>query len=257
MKPAISLDGTFLVCDRTDEQLVNIIESKHRVVRKSNGLLLCQIEDEPSMSLLSAATGMVSRRYLDKFHLLVPENDSDRRQKLLDEFFSLIADNYESLIDRARNLDNILNLLSFIKQYLPDCDEPTILDYGCGTGLSCIVAKDFSWEPIGLDRCPAMRAIASHRGMKVWNAEDLARQPIDSIDASFASYVFHLLPDTKSLEILWARIRPGGVLVANFHKDAGESLVEKCVSQNQCSTVKLLSPNGSQQHGSYFAFLKR
>ncbi|UVT22064.1 MAG: methyltransferase domain-containing protein [Nitrospira sp.] len=188
--------------------------------------------------------------------MLVPERDVDRRQKLLDEFFSFIARDYESLIDRDRNIDNIRNLLDFAKQYVPLLAQATIIDYGCGTGLSHLVAEELHLNIIGLDRCPSMRAIAFHRGMKVWNPGDLARQPNNSLDVSLASYVFHLLPDTKGLELLWERIRPGGVLVANFHKDAGKHLVRHCLEEKGCMAVKLLAPYGSERHGPYFAFVK-
>ena len=256
MRPAISLEGPLLVCDRIDGKLSDFIERNRRVVHKSKGLLLCHIEEPPPASLSSIVTGLELHRYLDRFYLLVPANDGGRRQKLLDEFFSFIARDYESLIDRDRNIDNIRNLLKFVNPYVPVPGEATIIDYGCGTGLSYIVAKEFRLNLIGLDRCPAMRAIASHRGMKVWNPGDLARQPSNSIDASLASYVFHLLPNTKELELLWARIKPGGILVANFHKDVGEDLVAHCLEPKGCSTVKLLPPHGSERHGSYFAFLK-
>src|SRR5689334_15964206 len=116
MRPAISLEGPLLVCDRIDGKLTDFIERNYRVVHKSKGLLLCHIDEPPPASLSSIVRGLALHRYLDRFYLLVPENDGDRRQKLLDEFFSFIARDYESLIDRDRNIDNIRNLLNFIKQ---------------------------------------------------------------------------------------------------------------------------------------------
>src|SRR5208282_6225038 len=142
--------------------------------------------------------------------------DEDLRQELIDEFFELIGDDYESLVDTNRNVENIRNLLRILASISKRLDGSMILDYGAGTGLALKPAAEFNVQLIGIERSPVMSRRAIARGMTVWTPGELARQPRESLPNAFASYVFHLLPHTNGLRLLWSRLRPGSALAANF-----------------------------------------
>ena len=199
---------------------------------------------------------MSIQRYLDRFYLWIPGFDEDRRQSLLDSFFALIADEYESLIDVGRNLGNIQNLLRLVCELTGPTEGSVVIDYGCGTGLSLHAAPELKVSIVGVERCVLMRAHASARGMTVWSPGDLARQPKDSLPAAFASYVLHLLPHTDGVRLLWSRLKPGGVLVANFHKGQGIEQINTCLRENRCRILRLKPPVGSDLHGPYIAYAK-
>jgi len=206
--------------------------------------------------MLNSVPNLRLDRYLDRFYLWTAEDDFERRQEVLDGFFDLIAPEYESLINIQRNVENIRNLLGFLVQLVDPVEGGIIVDFGCGTGFSIEPASALGVQVIGVDRCPKMRAISGTRGMTVWNPEELASLPSDSLAGAFASYVLHSLAHTKELYLLWAGLKPGGVLVANFHKDQGIELVEACVRELQGTIKYLTPPAGSERHGPYIAFLK-
>ena len=255
-----SLGKYLLICDEPDAVLLGSTALGQIPVLRKQGL--CIFSVEPNAVRLQQALDAVKHeeapRYLfDKFHLWISRNDRGRWQKLLDKFFGLIADEYEALIDIPRNIENISNLLGFLSSLVGPLSHALVVDYGCGTGLSIRPGRETSVTLIGVDRCPRMRAIATSRGMLTWSPGDLARQLSGSVHAAFASYVLHLLPETHGLRLLWARLKPGGVLVANFHKGQGIELVADCLSEQHALIRRLDSPAGAQRHGPYFAYVKQ
>lgn len=186
----------------------------------------------------------------------MPEEDEEKRQSLLDRFFELIGEEYDSLIDIRRNLANIQNLLELLRRLSEPIEGLTIIDYGCGTGLSLQVASRYRVSVIGVERCPMMRAMSIARGMIVWSESDLARQPSNSLSAVFASYVFHLQPHRRGLRLLWSRLKPHGALLANFHKGAGIATTNSCLTEEGCRILNLDAPDGSSLHGPYVAYVK-
>jgi SAM-dependent methyltransferase len=196
-----------------------------------------------------------THKYLDRFYLWLPK-DLDKREQVLTSFFDFIAYDYEELIDTERNLDNIHNLFGFLQQLLNPIVGKTVIDFGCGTGLSAPFAERLDMKLVGIDPAPAMRYISAQRGLLVWSPGELASQPQDSIDAALASYVFHLLQHTHGLRLLWSRLRPSGVIVGNFHNGQNLQMMEACVKNLHGSIAYLESPHGSERHGQYVAFFK-
>lgn len=253
-----NLGQHLLVCHGTDVELLHSVNLQGEPIHRSEKLCIFAVEQnfQKLRKALSPIPQFSIRRYLDKFYICTPKDNPKRRQEVLDSFFQLIASEYESLIDIERNTDNIRSLLAILSQLLNPIRGSLIVDYGCGTGLSIIPASAFDIRLVGVDRCPKMRQIAASKGMKVWGVGELARQSKDSIDGAFASYVFHLLPDTHGLRLLWARLRIGGVLVANFHKNQGLELVNMCVKELQGSAIQLASSLDVERHGTYAAYRK-
>lgn len=209
----------------------------------------------PLERLLPKLPGLQLHRYLDRFYLWIPESSEDLRQDLIDEFFQWIGDDYESLIDKDRNIENIRNLLQLLGSTVGLGSD--IVDYGSGTGLALGPAKEFGLRLIGIERSSAMAQRAIAAGMTVWNPGELARQPVESLPSAFASYVLHLLPHTNGLRLLWTRMRPGSALVANFHKAQGIERINDCLRHEGSAIIQLQSPDGSAMHGPYVAYVKQ
>jgi ubiquinone/menaquinone biosynthesis C-methylase UbiE len=197
------------------------------------------------------------RRYLDRFYLSIPENDEPLRDILLQDFFEIIANEYESLIDCERNIENINILFHFIEEMSGPLEGSEVWDYGCGTGLSLEPAAKLGVKLTGIDRCEGMMKVGLERGMKVLSVEQLSNGYENSISKAFASYVFHFYPSERDLGILWKCFRPGGILVANFHKNRGVDEINEAMRKLRSSIIQLNGPANSERHGGYFAYIKR
>lgn len=253
------LGPRLLICHKSDvDLLISHVPLQRGQAYISENLCIFAIEQsfDELDEILSNIPQYILRRYLDKFYLWTPEYPLERRQEVLDSLFQQIASEYESLVDVQRNLSNIRNLLTLLGQFVHPLSGSLIVDFGCGTGLSVGPASAYNVKLIGVDRCPKMRQIAASKGMTVWSPGQLAQQPRNSIDGAFASYVFHLLPDTHGLRLLWSRLRVGGALVANFHKNEGLKLVEACVRDLKGLVVRLPHNVDGGSHGTYVAFRK-
>ncbi len=194
-------------------------------------------------------------RYLDRFHLVLSNANLAERQEVLDEFFEFIAEDYEHIIDLSRNRENIKILLSLLKGRIECSENAIVIDYGCGIGLSN--ESLFEAKLIGFDRCKIMRRIAKDRGMVIWCHEELAKQPDETINGAFASYVLHyLLPENKEFQLLWPKLKPGAVLVANLHKKQGIERLEAAIRKVKGSLELLEGPPDSERHGIYVACVK-
>lgn len=249
------LGKNLLVCHEDDAPLLPPKLSQRQVA--TEGILcLFDVNSADPESEVQDQFGIALPRYLDRFYLWAPENNLERRQEVLNDFFTLLANEYESLIDVQRNIENLRILLEHLKSRCAFVKDSTIIDFGCGTGLSLNVVPEFGVKVVGVDSSPMMRRIAQRKGMTVLSPGDLARQSPNSVDGAFASYVFHLLPHTHGLRLLWARLRPGASLVANFHKNQGVEMVTACVRDLDGIVEPFEAPE-SERHGQYIAYLKK
>jgi predicted TPR repeat methyltransferase len=177
------------------------------------------------------------------------------QQVLYNEFFDYIANQYESLIDISRNLANIDTLLELLSHEIGGLVDKRIIDFGCGTGLASRRLRGAAAEFTGVDQSPHMRDIAMHRGMKVVPTNDLASWT-SYFDGAIASYVLHLLSDDEALRSLALALKPDGVLVGNFHKNANLDRVTKCLARYGCEAVELPLRSGIEIHGGYMGYRK-
>lgn len=253
----IDLPNRLFVCHKAHVFHLEKTKLQHKSVLTLDDLRVFDIDSEANAieQVLPRMTGLKLHRYLDRFYLWVPEDDEDQRQDLIDQFFQWIGDDYESLIDRDRNIENIRNLIQLVGSTVGLPSE--IVDYGSGTGLALRPAAELGLKLIGVERSVVMARRAIAAGMAVWTPGDLARQPNGSLPSAFASYVLHLLPHTNGLRLLWARLRPGSVLVANFHKSEGIERVNDCLGRERSTILQLRSPDGSMKHGPYIAYVKK
>jgi SAM-dependent methyltransferase len=194
-------------------------------------------------------------RDLDRYYLLLPDSDPTRRQSILTGFFGVIANDYEGLIDTTRNVENIKNLLDVVVAGLDLSTPRTVIDYGCGTGLSTRVPTPANLTLVGVENSPEMSTAAGGRLM-VWNLEDLNAAPAFSLDGAFASYVFHLEPDLAGLQILWSKLKRGALVAMNFHKDQGLLQVREFMTFHKGAEIVIQRQSGDRRHGTYLGYRK-
>lgn len=197
----------------------------------------------------------LSPRFMDTFFVEVNDDDNVR-QSLLTGFFNVVASLYRELVDVDRNLENIETLLTIIKEQITLRADDPIVDLGCGIGLSIEIASHHGLNIVGVDPCPNMRHFAALNGLTAWSPGDVARLPPNSLQAAFASYVFHLLPESGLLRLTWHRIESGGVVAANFHKQQGIAHFQATMHTLGATPVALDSCLTSTRHGQYLAFKK-
>ena len=255
---AFELTKPVVVCHSRHLSEILTAQPRLQPVARYNDLVILPVElDDPWIDLMISSPAQFRvRRYLDRFYLWLPNNDSRLSQEIIDEFFDLIAKEYESLIDVARNIENIKNLFEILEDVIRPFDESKLVDYGCGTGLSLRAEHPINVEIFGVDRCPTMREIAAARGLTVWSLGQLASQPTNSLDGAFSSYVFHLFPRLEGLRLLWSRIRIGGAFVANFHKNDGIERVNEFMRATHGTLIDVRSLPASEKHGTYLAYRK-
>lgn len=196
-------------------------------------------------------------RFMDHFYLWTPRSEAADRQLLLDALFEVAARDFDHIIHPDQNRENIYRLLQIITTHFGDDRDVRILDFGCGTGLSVEVAPKLGVELVGYDRCKNMRAAAAARGMEVLTLEQFATLSDPAFDAAFASYVFHLGLPLADLQRLWALVRPGGVIAANFHKDHAVAPVTACLNGLGAETKRIENVQSRFSHGSYRLYVRR
>jgi 2-polyprenyl-3-methyl-5-hydroxy-6-metoxy-1,4-benzoquinol methylase len=254
MTQAINESNYYLLCHEADSYL---LVPFYKFDRNINGLKVFIVNHELEVQLkLLDFQAHELRRYFDRYYLLLPKNVT-KRQETIDSFFSFIANKYESLIDVERNIENINILLDILNNYISPIANKSILDFGCGTGLSSRLMSKWNINIIGVDSCAIMRKISKSNGLNVISINDLAAQSENIYDGAFASYVLHLSPSFDSLDILWSHLKKNGVFVANFHKDVGIKETMSHIKGMGGRICEIEVASIYERHGAYIAFIKQ
>ena len=253
----LQTSGAILLCHSDDFRRGVLANVRLAGVDCRGGVVVAHaadaIVDAPEIE--GRCSSVVVRRHLDRYWLCLPLDDN-RRQLVLDTFCGMIAEDYERLIEVERNQDNIVVLLRALRNQFGVTIGETVVDWGCGTGLSLPLAREVGLNVIGVDRSPEMRRIAAARGMTVYSIDELSGWTDGSVPAAFASYVFHLLCEFEGLGILWRKLHQGGVLVGNFHKDGELDSVVEFLSEAGAAVLSLDVPHAPLRHGRYLGFAK-
>ena len=93
-------------------------------------------------------------------------------------------------------------------------------------------------------------------GMDVLAPEEVRSLEGEEFAGGFASYVLHLDPRPADLRSVLSTFGPGGVLVANVHKDRGLETLRSYLSDAGCDSEPLPPPD-RDVHGSYLAIYAR
>lgn len=253
--PVFSEKQLILVADKSVARLLSK-HLKHNIIAPRSNLCLFEIEEKLIRQILNWMPKHSIRRYMDKYYLLIPNSEPQKAQALVDGFFDMISLEYESLIDVQRNLENITNLLAYLRRFMKKFNGSSVMDYGCGTGLSLSRSSQYDISIVGVDASISMRQIATSRGMYVLSPKELTDSG-RSFDAAFASYVFHLLFDMNELCVIWKHLKIGGVIVANFHKSTGVTQISQFITSMGGAFLNLASGDGLERHGPYFAYFKK
>lgn len=224
--------------------------------RRFNGVMAFDVTgDAAALVQLRASAIDDLPRIMDRFYLWTPRNAPEARQLLLDVLFELTAPDFSQIVHADQNQENIGNLVGAIAAHHDNLNGLRILDFGCGPGLSAVVATQLGAAIEGYDRCPSMRAAAQSRQLRVLTPEEFDNLPA-RYDAAFASYVFHLNPLQADVRRLWDLLLPDGVLVANFHKDYRLTDVSVFLT-SLGARVRTFECEGSRfNHGSYRSYVR-
>ena len=190
-------DTNFIIFHKDDySYLSKYFELDRKLLIPSNDICFYAINNELEINSIK---NILSSKYLfckclDRYFFLLPLNKPNKRQEIIDIFYSSIAERFESLIDIQRNKNNIDRLIKFFKNQPTNSVAINVLDYGCGTGLSKEFEGKYNINIIGYDRCPIMREIAKKKGLNVINTAQLKKIQPEYFDGAFASYIFHMVP---------------------------------------------------------------
>jgi|GEM_PF-3616094 len=161
-------------------------------------------------------------KVMDDFYLFDYGEETD---EIYRSFFDYISSRYERLIDKKLNSELISQYFTRIEAEFPTKTLLQVLDLGSGSGISAIVKKENpAWSGISLyghDISPHMERLSKQAGLQMLNARALARHEDYYFDAVFGSYSFHFIKGRPTYELIWQKLRIGGIVIANFHKQIG------------------------------------
>lgn len=167
--------------------------------------------------------------YLDYFVIILPKEYS-RQSFLWTRFYKIFGELYENMIDKSINLECIGEMLSYICKKIEINSSSTILDYGCGSGLSTLVP--FEGKIIGYEPIYEMRRQARYRGMLAVSSSGIQKIPENYFDAVFSSYVFHMAVSEENIKYIINKMKPDAFWIANFYKGMNEEVINTIFQKN-------------------------
>jgi hypothetical protein len=75
-------------------------------------------------------------------------------------------------------------------------------------------------------------------------------------DGGIASYVMHMISNDVVIGSVVAALKPGGVFVANYHKECSVEWANQAFSSHGCKVLPL-EAESTTHHGSYFAYVRQ
>ena len=211
-------------------------------------------KDEAHLVSLFQARFRQVIRLLDRYLFLMPTNPEEENA-LFSGFFEHIASDYEHLIDPNCNLHNIHILISMLTKQIGDINGLSILDFGCGTGLSFGPLIATGASVTGMDQSIRMRTIAQACGERVLTLNELTEWP-GSFNGVIASYVLHLFPDVESVGAICKKLKLGGAVIGNFHKGIGIDFAVETFRTFHCDAFAPEATAETERHGRYLIFIK-
>ena len=131
------------------------------------------------------------------------------------------AEAFDYFAFEARMRGSRTDVLERQRPYVADfADAAPVLDVGCGRGEFLSLLRDAGIEATGIDRDPDMVGLCRADGLEVEQGDAIAhleRLDDESLGGVFAAQVLEHLPPAplvRLLELARAKLRPGGILVA-------------------------------------------
>lgn len=145
-------------------------------------------------------------------------------------FSEMAGDTYNSIVDIRRNLE-CYNKLYVEAEKRAGLSFNNVLDFGCGPGTVLASELYFKVENlVGYDFVEENREHACSLGLHVLSPEEADSLAEESFDFIVCNYVLHYMSiEQRSLNLLIASLKSGGVLAANFHKGTGLDWFLECV----------------------------
>ena len=200
-----------LVCRTEDKQLRGV------TIERGTQIKFLVIDDWANPEENYSCLGNHEERYLhcnalDVVYYLLFMKDAD-------ELYDYIGFSYENYIDISNNLACIDLLLSILFKHKYIKRNSTVLDFGCGSGLSLRSNWRNICNIIGYESNHTMYSIARSRGLKVYLPEMIDTCLDNSINAVFASFVFHMYIDYDVLKCISLKLKDKTAWSLNFYKD--------------------------------------
>lgn len=155
-------------------------------------------------------------RVMDRY--FIPEHHCEKMTAFL---FGAIADDYDSVIDAARNVGCWRMLIDVGTTYLGRPPRKC-LDFGCGTGSGLIAWEQknlpASSQLFGTDICGKMLSKAAKRGMVTIPFSSWENCREATYDLAVACYVMHYGVSPEHMAVVSDQLMPDGLLCANFFK---------------------------------------
>lgn len=171
-------------------------------------------------------------RLMDRFYL-----PRLRDEAVIAPMFDLIARIYDSLTNRSLNVATASRLL---RTALADAGRvPTILDFGCGTGVAmeALAALPRSARLLGVDASAAMLERAAQRGLTTMPLSTWRLDP-PLVDGAIANFVLHYGIPASDLSLVAGSLKPGGRFAANLF-GAEAALLDGVVDLLQLEGLRL------------------
>lgn len=193
-----------------------------------------------------------SLHYLDRFWILLPVRLKDQRM-LWREFYRVYGSIYDQLVDCSNNALCLLYFKRLLEDRLLKTDNYTLLDFGCGTGLSANVFSPEQLVCYDIDR--KMRQKARERGLVTINPVQFKALSPNSFNGCIACYALHLAIDSYHIRQLARVIKTGGVITANFYKGICADYVSDIFRENSLAVEQIEDQQG--RFGSIYVYRKQ
>jgi len=177
-----------------------------------------------SLPPIATVCGRQFRRVYDRFYLPFRASAVE-----IGSIFDALAPDYETecICDTAFNQRVYLGLLEAVFGRIEPAPSNNgslrILDYGCGTGLISVAARQ--WHPsldlklFGVDLSKKMVERSQSRGINAaWTSDARIPFPNGFFDAVICAFVTYFFPDSEPFREIHRVLRPGGAVGFNEFK---------------------------------------
>ena len=145
------------------------------------------------------------------------------------EFYRKWAADYDRQMLDQRGYTAPSSIAAILSEQLPDT-QATVLDVGCGTGLTCRLLAERGFSQLdGIDLSQEMIEVARERGIYRNLLQGDVNQPLQLESASYDGVVSsgtfthgHVGPGP--LDEIFRVLKPGGVLACTVHQDLWQSM---------------------------------